>query len=67
MSETSNDLVMAQLEGVDKEFALRHTRSIKVALLMKCPGASSSTARISKARPPSGTGHPALLTRRCCR
>ena len=26
---------------------------------MKCPGASSSTARISKARPPSGTGQPA--------
>lgn len=29
MNETSNGLVMAQLEDVDKEFDLRHTRSIK--------------------------------------
>jgi len=29
MNQTSNDLIMAQLSGVDKQFDLRHTRSIK--------------------------------------
>ncbi|WP_341729325.1 ABC transporter ATP-binding protein [Brooklawnia sp.] len=49
MSETSNDLVMAQLEGVDKEFALRHTRSIKEYVVWWASGRKGDLAETFKA------------------
>ena len=45
MSETSNDLVMAQLEDVDKEFELRHTRSIKEYVVWWVTGRKGDLSR----------------------
>lgn len=49
MSETTDELVMARLEQVDKEFDLRHTRSIKEYVVWWATGRKGDLAETFKA------------------